>query len=186
MAGQHRLARSPDTVISVIRRRKAAERSVAVERACRHAKIRRQKLAARSVQLVVAADFAVRRDRFFFTGTARKAPLASLARVENKRDAKTRKPHDFVRHQNVLDQQTLDVAQAHVFIVVTQKDYAPCFLPQHPLCFHAESEKANCPPAHPIPSHVDRISFSIPPLDPPEPSPPTRPTKDTPFASHAH
>ena len=58
ISGQHRLAQSIELVVGMIVCKKAAKGSVAAERTGRDTVIRRQVLAAGSIDLVVAADFA--------------------------------------------------------------------------------------------------------------------------------
>ena len=81
-------------------------------------------MSAGRIGLVVAADLARANTFFLGSDSARQTPFAALARVDDKRGSKARHTHHLIRLQDVFDQETLDVAQPHVLVGVTEKDDA--------------------------------------------------------------
>src|SRR5690349_1952422 len=158
---EHRVPCRVNFVICVIRRKKSHERSVTAQSFCRPTEIRGQIMAPGRICLVVTTDLATANVFFFSGNRAGQTPLTAFARVDDKRSAKTREAHHLIRYQDVLNQKTFDIAQAHVFVRVTEEDNTPLFLTKHTLRLNLEGETIDLRIAHLISKLVDRVSMLV-------------------------
>src|SRR6185503_20019565 len=125
-----------------------------------------QKPAARRIDLVVPADFTRSARRFIvIIDTSRQeSTFASLARVSDKRGAKTRQPHLAVGLENRPHHKTLEIKQTHIFIAVATKDDRACSSVEHALRLDRGGETIDRRFVYRVTEDIDRVSVFIEPL----------------------
>ena len=118
-------------------------------------------MAARGISLVVTANFAAA-DRFVLTvNRTGQPPFTALTSIDDKRKAGSGESHDLVRTQNGLNQQTLDILQANVFIGVAREQNAVELAAHHPLGFGREDEAIDRGLARRPAELIDGISILV-------------------------
>src|SRR5262245_57675829 len=100
-------------------------------------------MATGGICLIVTTDFSASNVLFFGGDGAGQTSCTSFACIKNKRSAETRDSHHLIWNQNGLDHQTLDVAQPHIFVSVTEENDAPLFLTEYALRLKRERETIN-------------------------------------------
>ena len=144
----------------MIARKKFTKRSIATQSARSPTEIGRQVLTTSRIGLVIPADLAGANSSFF-AASARQTSFATLARVHDKGSSEARHAHDPIGLQDVFDQETFYIPQPHVFIAVTEENYAVSLLAEDALRFDAECQTINFRLARAVSQHVDRVSLGV-------------------------
>ena len=94
--------------------------------------------------------------------TSRQQPrLAPLARVSDKRGAKTRKPHLAVGLENRAHHETLEIKDTHIFVAIPSEDDRTCSPVEHALRLDRRSETIDRRLVYLVTEDIDRVSLFV-------------------------